>query len=213
MRLAQILFPIIALLNIGVVLMTLKIFGPDNIKTYMYITHISLFIVTYYYIRMTLKHIFDISFYYVDELYKFNFCLTFFVAVQYWVMTLTDPNSLNDGVNKPFLLDFYWHTGTFLITLLEQIAFYTHGLSLGKIHYVFFVQIALVMVAYVYIPWFSIGFALYPFLKTYTIIEFVLLPIQVILLLSLACFLHTKLVQITNAEKAEEEIKGLLGVK
>ena len=206
-KLNVIFFPICLGACVTMVLLAIDIFGASNIKTYTFITHISLFVVTIYYFLCTLMVWANIPFTLIEKFYKVSFSLSFFVGAMYWIMSFVDPNSLNEPqYRKPFYFDFFVHGGTFLILFLEHFIWHKHIFTI-KCHYVFHFFLALGLTAVVYVPWFLNGFAIYPFIKKYTPVEFVLLPIECILLIFIGIFIYTKF---ASTGASNEESTNLL---
>lgn len=206
-KLSYIFFPVCLAACAANVFLAIDIFGAKNPKTYLFITHISLFLVTIYYFLATLMEWAKIPFIFIEQFYKVNFSMSFFIGFMYWVMTLIDPNQLNDPqYRKVFYFDFFCHGGTFLILFLEHFIWYKHNFTI-KCHYVFHIILALALTSIVYIPWFVKSYSIYPFLKAYTPIEFVLLPIECTLLLYIGVYIYTKF---ASSGGSDEDSKRLL---
>lgn len=207
MKLSTLFFPLCLAANVVASYLVLNAWGFENPKSYMFITHISLFLVTLYYFRCVLT-IIEIPFPSIEIMYKINFAMSFFVGLMYWMMNILDKNSVNDGtVVHHFYLDFYIHGGTFILLFLENFIWHNHIQTL-KCNYGCMLIISLILVAIVYVPWFIKGFAVYPFLKKYTPIEFFILPVEVAILLFIGTFIHNIITKPDNSEEKQTLISA-----
>jgi len=208
MRLMTIMHPICLAICAGAVFVTLEAYPVKEVSTYLNLSNIALFITTLYYFDVTCKTLgFPSCLGTVERNYRTCFCYDFMITVVYWLMRLYNKGYLYDGsYAKPEWYNIFVHGGLFILLVLEYFLWRRHLPVIED--YISMIVFGLVITALIYVPWFAFHYSVYPFVRSFSPEEFVLLPCLIIILLFVAVRGYT----ILTLQKSSDEANKLIDV-
>lgn len=182
MRVANIAFPVCLALTCGALFLAFDIYGL-SLRAFFNFSNLALMLTALYYLDATLKYLsLPNPLGFIDASYKFVFIYNFMMTVLYWLVRLYDESYLYDSATrKPLYFVIFCHGGLFTLLLLEQVLWRRHKPN-PSYEYLFWLVFGLVLCSLVYVPWFLKDYSVYPFVRTFSEVEFALLPVMIILL-------------------------------
>jgi hypothetical protein len=129
-----------------------------------YLTGISFYLNTVYYVSMLLIYLKQITFYksFEQSLFKISYLISFVVFILYWSIVLINPSLvLEQKISFPFVLDFFLHGVNFVLNLVE--AKIISPKQNFKFHYLFYLAFCVTYGVMLKVMFHAYGWAVYPF--------------------------------------------------
>lgn len=164
-----------------------------------YLTNISFYTNFVYYIYIFLlhtplqKYIKNITF--LRGLFKFAYTLSFVVFILYWGMILANPNLLKrHDYSIPLTFDFFLHGANFIFNLIEHIYVLPRQNS-DHVSYKFYVIFLMIYGSFLQLLYFLYNMAVYPFVATLSILQFLLVLVIAVILLIIGDYTYKLLLK------------------